>query len=111
MDRRGLSRRRFTLRDTAILIAATAVGLWLGRTYLLNEPDVFGPGVSLTWWIWVAVVWAVLMPVQLGLSCREPTHAAAATAPAGTAAGVCCGSCGCRSFRLERPLRHIEFQG
>jgi hypothetical protein len=67
MDRRGLSRRRFTLRDPTILIAATAVGLWLGRTYLLNEPDVFGPGVSLTWWIWVAVVWAVLMPVQLGL--------------------------------------------
>jgi hypothetical protein len=68
MGQRSTTRRRFTLRDTAILVASTGVGLWLGRSYLFNESTVFGTtGLARGWWSWAAAAWMVLMPVQLGL--------------------------------------------
>jgi hypothetical protein len=68
MGERVLSRRRFTLRDAAILIASMAVGVWLGRIYLLNEQAVFRPmGVDRGWWSWAQAAWLMLISVQFGL--------------------------------------------
>jgi hypothetical protein len=68
MGQRDTTRRRFTLSDTAILVASMGVGLWLGRSYLLNERIVFdSTGLGRSWWSWAATAWMVLMPVQLGL--------------------------------------------
>ena len=41
MGQRDTTRRRFTLSDTAVLVASTGVGLWLARSYLFNEQSVF----------------------------------------------------------------------
>ncbi len=68
MGQRDTTRRRFTLSDTAVLVASTGVGLWLGRSYLFNEQTVFSTmGVARTWWSWALAACLVLMPVQIGL--------------------------------------------
>ncbi len=68
MAQRDTTRRRFTLSDTAVLVAAAGVGFWLGRTYLFNEHTVFSTiGAVRSWWSWAQAAWMVLMPVQLGL--------------------------------------------